>query len=85
MGMMVDNAIVVVDGFVVRLKQGMERHAAGIARAGCKGGLTVCCENPGRRVGHHALKPGAGVTGHNLLLLADDHTNRKESGKESAA
>ena len=33
MGMMVDNAIVVVDGFVVRLKQGMERNAAAIEAA----------------------------------------------------
>ena len=33
MGMMVDNAIVVVDGFVVRLKQGMERQAAAIEAA----------------------------------------------------
>ncbi len=33
MGMMVDNAIVVVDGFVVRLKQGMAREAAAIEAA----------------------------------------------------
>ena len=33
MGMMVDNAIVVVDGFVVRLKKGMERNAAAIEAA----------------------------------------------------
>jgi len=33
MGMMVDNAIVVVDGFVVRLKQGMDRKAAAIEAA----------------------------------------------------
>mgnify|MGYP001815939885 CR=1 FL=1 len=33
MGMMVDNAIVVVDGFVVRMKQGMERNAAAIEAA----------------------------------------------------
>ena len=34
MGMMVDNAIVVVDGFVVRLKKGMDRKAAAIEAAG---------------------------------------------------
>ena len=34
MGMMVDNAIVVVDGFVVRLKKGMERKQAAIEAAG---------------------------------------------------
>jgi multidrug efflux pump subunit AcrB len=33
MGMMVDNAIVVADGFVVRLKQGMERNAAAVEAA----------------------------------------------------
>jgi len=33
MGMMVDNAIVVVDGFVVRLKKGMDRKAAAIEAA----------------------------------------------------
>jgi multidrug efflux pump subunit AcrB len=33
MGMMVDNAIVVVDGFVVRLQQGMERKRAAIEAA----------------------------------------------------
>jgi multidrug efflux pump subunit AcrB len=33
MGMMVDNAIVVVDGFVVRLKQGMDRTQAAIEAA----------------------------------------------------
>lgn len=33
MGMMVDNAIVVVDGFVVRLKQGMEREKAAVEAA----------------------------------------------------
>jgi multidrug efflux pump subunit AcrB len=33
MGMMVDNAIVVVDGFVVRLKKGMDREAAAIEAA----------------------------------------------------
>jgi multidrug efflux pump subunit AcrB len=33
MGMMVDNAIVVVDGFVVRLQQGMERKHAAIEAA----------------------------------------------------
>jgi multidrug efflux pump subunit AcrB len=33
MGMMVDNAIVVVDGFVVRLQQGMERRKAAIEAA----------------------------------------------------
>ncbi len=33
MGMMVDNAIVVVDGFVVRLKKGMERKQAAIEAA----------------------------------------------------
>jgi multidrug efflux pump subunit AcrB len=33
MGMMVDNAIVVVDGFVVRLKKGMEREAAAVEAA----------------------------------------------------
>ena len=33
MGMMVDNAIVVVDGFIVRLKQGMEREAAAVEAA----------------------------------------------------
>lgn len=33
LGMMVDNAIVVADGFVVRLKQGMERTKAGIEAA----------------------------------------------------
>ena len=33
MGMMVDNAIVVVDGFVVRLKKGMDRNAAAIEAA----------------------------------------------------
>ena len=33
MGMMVDNAIVVVDGFVVRLQQGMERTQAAIEAA----------------------------------------------------
>lgn len=33
MGMMVDNAIVVVDGFVVRLKQGMARNEAAIEAA----------------------------------------------------
>ena len=33
MGMMVDNAIVVVDGFTVRLKQGMERTQAAIEAA----------------------------------------------------
>jgi multidrug efflux pump subunit AcrB len=33
MGMMVDNAIVVADGFVVRLKQGMERRAAAVEAA----------------------------------------------------
>jgi multidrug efflux pump subunit AcrB len=33
MGMMVDNAIVVVDGFVVRLQQGMERNRAAIEAA----------------------------------------------------
>jgi multidrug efflux pump subunit AcrB len=33
MGMMVDNAIVVVDGFVVRLQQGMERNKAAIEAA----------------------------------------------------
>jgi multidrug efflux pump subunit AcrB len=34
MGMMVDNAIVVVDGFMVRLKKGMERKQAAIEAAG---------------------------------------------------
>jgi len=34
MGMMVDNAIVVVDGFVVRLKKGMDRKQAAIEAAG---------------------------------------------------
>ncbi|HHA18858.1 MAG TPA: efflux RND transporter permease subunit, partial [Methylophaga sp.] len=34
MGMMVDNAIVVVDGFVVRLKKGVERKQAAIEAAG---------------------------------------------------
>jgi multidrug efflux pump subunit AcrB len=33
MGMMVDNAIVVADGFAVRLKQGMERNAAAVESA----------------------------------------------------
>ena len=33
MGMMVDNAIVVVDGFIVRMKQGMEREAAAVEAA----------------------------------------------------
>jgi len=33
MGMMVDNAIVVVDGFVVRLQQGMDRNKAAIEAA----------------------------------------------------
>ncbi len=33
MGMMVDNAIVVADGFVVRMKQGMERNAAAVEAA----------------------------------------------------
>ncbi|HBE91729.1 MAG TPA: AcrB/AcrD/AcrF family protein, partial [Gammaproteobacteria bacterium] len=33
MGMMVDNAIVVVDGFVVRLQQGMDRNRAAIEAA----------------------------------------------------
>ncbi len=37
MGMMVDNAIVVVDGFVVRLKKGMERKEAAIEAAGQPG------------------------------------------------
>lgn len=37
MGMMVDNAIVVVDGFVVRLKKGMDRKAAAIEAAGQPG------------------------------------------------
>ncbi len=37
MGMMVDNAIVVVDGFVVRLKKGMERKQAAIEAAGQPG------------------------------------------------
>jgi len=34
MGMMVDNAIVVVDGFVVRMKKGMERKQAAIEASG---------------------------------------------------
>lgn len=34
MGMMVDNAIVVADGFVVKLKQGMDRRQAAIESAG---------------------------------------------------
>ena len=33
MGMMVDNAIVVADGFAVRLKQGMDRNAAAVEAA----------------------------------------------------